>query len=70
METAQARLSLSISKCHIVGNHVSRLNYIIGRAMKSLVTKEASFYSTATCIFYDFLVTVKTAPHECVSIDR
>ena len=27
-ETAQARLSLHLSKCHIVGNHMSRLNYV------------------------------------------
>ena len=27
-EDAQARLSLHMSKCHIVGNHMSRLNYI------------------------------------------
>ena len=26
-EAGQARLSLHISKCHIVGNHMSRLNY-------------------------------------------
>ena len=25
MEAAQARLSLHLSKCHIVGNHMSRL---------------------------------------------
>ena len=24
---AEARLSLRLSKCHIVGNHMSRLNY-------------------------------------------
>ena len=29
MEAAQARLSLHLSKCHIVGNHMSRLNYIM-----------------------------------------
>ena len=28
MEAAQARLSLHLSKCHIVGNHMSRLNFI------------------------------------------
>ena len=27
-EAAQARLSLYLSKCHIVGNHMSQLNYI------------------------------------------
>ena len=27
-EAAQARLSLHLSKCHIVGNHMSRLNYV------------------------------------------
>ena len=27
---SQARLSLHLSKCHIVGNHVSRLNYVVG----------------------------------------
>ena len=26
-EAAQAHLSLHLSKCHIVGNHMSRLNY-------------------------------------------
>ena len=26
-EAAQARLSLHMPKCHIVGNHMSRLNY-------------------------------------------
>ena len=26
-EATQARLSLHLSKCHIVGNHMSRLNY-------------------------------------------
>ena len=28
-EAAHARLSLHLSKCHIVGNHMSRLNYDI-----------------------------------------
>ena len=28
-EAAQARLSLHLSKCHNVGNHMSRLNYIM-----------------------------------------
>ena len=27
MEAAQARLNLHLLKCHIVGNHMSRLNY-------------------------------------------
>ena len=27
-KAAQARLSLFMSKCHIVGNHMSRLNYV------------------------------------------
>ena len=27
-EAAQARLSLHLSKCHIVGNHMSWLNYV------------------------------------------
>ena len=27
MEAAQARLNLNLSKCHIVGNHMSRLNF-------------------------------------------
>ena len=31
MEAAQARLSLHLSKYHIFGNHVSRLNYIKAR---------------------------------------
>ena len=26
-EDIEARLSLHLSKCHIVGNHMSRLNY-------------------------------------------
>ena len=30
-EAAQARLSLHISKYHIVGNHMSRLNYLLGQ---------------------------------------
>ena len=30
METVQACLSLRLSKCHIVGNHMSRDNYILG----------------------------------------
>ena len=30
-ETAQARLSLHLSKCHIVGNHMSRLNYSLSK---------------------------------------
>ena len=29
METAQARLSLQVSKYHIVGNHISRLICLI-----------------------------------------
>ena len=29
MEAAKARLSQQLSKCHIVGNHVSRLNFVI-----------------------------------------
>ena len=29
-EAAQAHLSLHLSKCHIVGNHMSRLNYLDG----------------------------------------
>ena len=28
MEAAQARQSLHMSKCHIVGNHMSRLDYV------------------------------------------
>ena len=28
-KAAQARLSLHLSKCHIVGNHMSQLNYYI-----------------------------------------
>ena len=28
METEQARLSLHLSKCHIVGNHMSRLHSV------------------------------------------
>ena len=27
-EAAQARLNLHFSKCHIVGNHMSELNYV------------------------------------------
>ena len=36
MEAAQARLSLYLSKCHIVGNHMSRLIYMddIGKKLK------------------------------------
>ena len=29
MEAAQAHLSLHLSKCHIVGNHMSRLKVIL-----------------------------------------
>ena len=29
MEAAQARLSLHLLKCHIVGNHMSRLIWLI-----------------------------------------
>ena len=28
-EAAQAHLSLHLSKCHIVGNHMSRPNYLV-----------------------------------------
>ena len=28
-EAAQARVSLHLSKCHIVGNHMSGLNYVL-----------------------------------------
>ena len=28
LKAAQARLSLHLPKCHIVGNHMSRLKYI------------------------------------------
>ena len=27
MEAVQARLNLPFSRCHVVGNHMSRLNY-------------------------------------------
>ena len=32
---AQARLSLHLSKCHIVGTHMSRLNYVILRKLQN-----------------------------------
>ena len=33
-EAVQARLSLHFSKCHIAGNHMTRLIFITGRAFK------------------------------------
>ena len=35
-QTSHARLSLELSKCHIVGNHISRLNYNTQLGAKSL----------------------------------
>ena len=32
-KAAQACLSLHLSKCHIIGNHMSRLNYVQGRLL-------------------------------------
>ena len=39
MEAAQARLSLLFSKCHIVGNHMSRLIYVDVKFKYSSVLK-------------------------------
>ena len=39
MEAAQLRLSLQLSKCHIVGNHTWRLNYV--RVLKRSMTELA-----------------------------
>ena len=41
MEAAQARLSVHLSKCHIVGNHMSRLNSYFVFAV-TLSIKEAA----------------------------
>ena len=38
----QARLSLHMSKCHIVGNHTAWLNYVLGEA--SINTIDGSMY--------------------------
>ena len=38
-EAAQARLSLQLSKCHIVGNHMSRLIY--PNTFQNTFTREA-----------------------------
>ena len=35
-EAAQAHLSLHITKCHIVGNHMSRLNYVDTKMLGNL----------------------------------
>ena len=40
-EAAQARLSLHLSKCHIVGNHMSRLNFHLYSI--SLLSNESYF---------------------------
>ena len=44
-EAAQARLSLFMSKCHIVGNHMSRLNYYTSKSLPKATAQQSLFVS-------------------------
>ena len=48
---AQAHLSLHLSKCHIVGNHVSRLIFDILHSPNGLLSRRQTF---ANIIFLQF----------------
>ena len=48
-EVAKARLCLHLSKCHIVGNLMSRLNYILDVVWLSVFCVSSSRYSELVC---------------------
>ena len=51
MEAAQARLSLHLSKCYIVWNHMSRLNYFTFYGHVESWTSSVKYIWTVTCDF-------------------
>ena len=56
-ETSQARLSLHLSKCHIVGNHMPRLIYM---RFRPEIVRNCQNYPTRTLVVS--LVTETTRP--------
>ena len=51
LEATQAHMSLHVSKCHIVRNHMSRLNYVVGSQKNHL--NEMVLLSTHNNVFVE-----------------